>query len=233
VNPPEGPFAFLSLPVVDGAGAGGRGCCPDMKPVNEPLEGARPLEGTQRPLRSDAAVNAERVLAAAIRAGLNEGRHVPLAKIAEEAGVGVGTLYRRYPNREALLEALQARAYGILTDLAARALADAATGLEAVERFLAGSYAVRDQLVLPLHGAPYAAGEESARGRMRVRDLMTEIVGRGHRDGTIRPDVTAWTVVRFGAMLAQPMPAGGPSQEAIQEEGAAEQRRIFLRGISM
>jgi AcrR family transcriptional regulator len=192
-----------------------------MKPADEPLEGA------QRPLRSDAAANAERVLAAAIRAGLNEGRHVPLAKIAEEAGVGVGTLYRRYPNREALLEALQVRAYGILTGLAARALADAPTGLEAVGQFLTASYAVRDQLVLPLHGAPYAAGGESARGRMRMRDLMTEIVGRGHRDGTIRPDVTAWTVVQFGAMLAQPMPAG-----PIQEKDAAGQRRIFLRGIS-
>jgi AcrR family transcriptional regulator len=199
-----------------------------MKPANEPLEGAQPLESAQRGLRSDAAANAERVLAAAIRAGLNEDRHVPLARIAEEAGVGVGTLYRRYPNREALLEALQVRAYGILTDLAARALAGAATGLEAVEQFLVASYAVRDQLVLPLHGAPYAAGEESARGRMRMRDLMTEIVGRGHRDGTIRPDVTAWTVVRFGAMLAQPMPVG-----PIQEEGAAEQRRIFLRGITV
>ena len=181
-----------------------------------------------RPLRSDAAANAERVLAAAIRAGLNEGRHVPLARIAAEAGVGVGTLYRRYPNREALLEALQVRAYGILADAAAQALATTATGIAAVEQFLLASYAVRDQLVLPMHGAPWTAGEEPARGRMRVRNLMTEIVGRGHQDGTIRPDVTAWTVVQFGAMLAQPLPAG-----PIQEENAAEQRRIFLRGISV
>jgi AcrR family transcriptional regulator len=187
-----------------------------------------PVPGPQRPLRSDAAANAERVLAAAIRAGLNEGRHVPLAQIAAEAGVGVGTLYRRYPNREALLEALQVRAYGILADLAEQALAATATGIEAVEQFLVASYAVRDQLVLPMHGAPWTAGEESARGRMRVRNLVTEIVGRGHRDGTIRPDVTAWTVVQFGAMLAQPLPAG-----PIQEEGAAEQRRIFLRGVSV
>jgi AcrR family transcriptional regulator len=178
-------------------------------------------------MRSDAAANAERVLAAAIRAGLSEGRPVPLAKIAAEAGVGVGTLYRRYPNREALLEALQVRAYGILADLAEQALAEAPTGLAAVEQFLAASYAVRDQLVLPLHGAPWGASEESARGRGRVRELMTAIVGRGHADGTIRADVTAWTVVRFGAMLAQPMPTG-------PEDGNAEQqRRIFLRGIGV
>ncbi len=185
-------------------------------------------DAAQRPLRSDAAANAERVLAAAIRSGLNEGRHVPLAQIAREAGVGVGTLYRRYPNREALLEALEARAYGILIGLAERALADTVTGLEAVEQFLTTSYAVRDQLVLPLHGAPWTAGEESARGRFRIRELMTEIVARGHRDGTIRADVTAWTVVRFGSMMAQPMPVN-----PAEDDSADEQRRIFLRGISV
>ncbi|HYY19216.1 MAG TPA: TetR/AcrR family transcriptional regulator [Streptosporangiaceae bacterium] len=193
-----------------------------MRPDGEP-PGAGP-----RPLRSDAAANAERVLAAAIRTGLNEGRHVPLAQIAREAGVGVGTLYRRYPSREALLEALEVRAYGLLIDQAEQALASAPTGLAAVEQFLTTSYALRDQLVLPLHGAPWTADTESARGRFRIRELMTEIVRRGQEDGTIRADVTAWTVVRFGSMLAQPMPAS-----PADDEDADEQRRIFLRGISM
>lgn len=193
-----------------------------MRPAGEPPEPA------PRPLRSDAAANAERVLAAAIRTGLGEGRHVPLAEIAREAGVGVGTLYRRYPNREALLEALEVRAYGLLIGLAEQALASAGTGLAAVEQFLVTSYTVRDQLVLPLHGAPWTAGAESARGRFRMRELMTEIVRRGHEDGTIRADVTAWTVVRFGSMLAQPMPVS-----PADDENADEQRRIFLRGISM
>jgi AcrR family transcriptional regulator len=195
-----------------------------MRPAAEPPEPA------PRPLRSDAAANAERVLTAAIRTGLNEGRHVPLAEIAKEAGVGVGTLYRRYPNRDALLEALEVRAYGLLIDRAEQALAGADTGLAAVEQFLVTSYAVRDQLVLPLHGAPWTAGEESARGRFRIRELMTAIVRRGHEDGTIRADVTAWTVVRFGSMLAQPMPAN--PVEPGDDENADEQRQIFLRGIS-
>jgi AcrR family transcriptional regulator len=197
-----------------------------MRPADEPPEPA------PRPLRSDAAANAERVLAAAIRTGLGEGRHVPLAEIAREAGVGVGTLYRRYPNREALLEALAVRAYGLLIDLAEQALASAGTGLAAVEQFLTTSYTVRDQLVLPLHGAPWTAGAESARRRFRMRELMTEIVRRGHEDGTIRADVTAWTVVRFGSMLAQSMPANPADDENADDENADEQRRIFLRGIS-
>ena len=48
---------------------------------------------------------------------LREGRHVPLAVIAAEAGVGVGTLYRSYADREALLHALEYRAYGLLNQI--------------------------------------------------------------------------------------------------------------------
>ena len=76
------------------------------------------------------------LIAAAIRVGLGEGKHVPLATIAAEAGVGVGTLYRRYPNREALLEAMQERAGRLLLVEAEDALEQGATGLDAVERFL-------------------------------------------------------------------------------------------------
>ena len=179
-----------------------------------------------RPPRRDAALNTERLLAAAVRAGLAEGRHVPLAQIAAEAGVGVGTLYRRYPNREALVEALQVRASSMLADIAERALADGGTGLDSVERFLTQSFAVRDDLVLPLHGAPMPTDPEAVRLRDRVRDLVTAIVERGHADGTIRTDVTAWTVVRFGSLLAQPM-----SDVPGWDETAAEQQAVFLRGI--
>lgn len=65
-------------------------------------EGERPA----RRLRRDAAADQERVLAAAVTAFVREGRQVPVAAIAAEAGVGVRTLYRRYPSREALLDTL-------------------------------------------------------------------------------------------------------------------------------
>ena len=55
-----------------------------------------------RSLRSDAAANRERILAAATIAVRRDGERVPMATIADEAGVGVGTLYRHYPTRSAL-----------------------------------------------------------------------------------------------------------------------------------
>ena len=180
-----------------------------------------------RKLRRDAEQNAERVIAAAVRAGLAEGKAVPMAQIAADAGVGVGTLYRRYPNREALLEALAVRAYRLILAEAEDALASGENGLDSVGRFLRQTFVHRDELVLPLHGAPVSEGTESAELRGRMRQTMSAIVDRGHADGTIRRDVDAGTVVRFGAMLAQPM-SNVPGWEAV----AADQRAVFLRGIA-
>jgi AcrR family transcriptional regulator len=180
-----------------------------------------------RKLRKDAAENAERLIAAAVRAGLAEGKFVPMERIAAEAGVGVGTLYRRYPNREALLEAMAVRAYRLILAEAEDALESGETGHDAISRFLHRTFERRDELVLPLHGAPMTEGTESAELRARMRQTMSAIVERGHRDGSVRADVNAGTVVRFGAMLAQPM-----SNVPDWPSAAAEQRAVFLRGIA-
>ena len=66
------------------------------------MEHDTPARGSEkRRVRSDAQANRERVLAAAVTAVLREGRQVPMGTIAADAGVGIGTLYRRYPNRKA------------------------------------------------------------------------------------------------------------------------------------
>src|ERR1043166_6338645 len=59
-----------------------------------------------RPLRVDAARNRERILAAASEVFADRGLDVSLDDIARHAGVGVGTVYRRFPTKEALIEAL-------------------------------------------------------------------------------------------------------------------------------
>lgn len=180
-----------------------------------------------RKLRKDAAQNAERILAAAIRAGLAKGASVPVKELAKAAGVGTGTIYRRYPTREALLEAMAVRAYRLILAEAEDALEHGEDGLDAIRRFLVQSFAHRDDLVLPLHGAPMTENTESAALRQRMHGVMTAIVERGHHDGTVRDDVTPATVVRFGAMLANPM-----SNVPGWDQAAAEQRAVFLRGIA-
>ncbi|MGH8921324.1 MAG: TetR family transcriptional regulator, partial [Actinomycetes bacterium] len=75
----------------------------------------------RRGLRRDAADNRERVLLAAAAAVRREGAAVPMATVAADAGVGVGTVYRHYPSREALLGALTVRSFQLVLEAARRA----------------------------------------------------------------------------------------------------------------
>lgn len=67
-------------------------------------EGAQ--TSTPRPLRADARQNYERLIVAAAAAIAEHGANVSLEEVAKRAGVGIGTLYRHFPNRQALLEAV-------------------------------------------------------------------------------------------------------------------------------
>jgi len=177
--------------------------------------------------RRDAELNRERVLAAAVFAMMRDGRNVPLATIAAEAGVGVGTLYRRYPDREALLHALEYRAYGllnqILDDIEGRPL----SGLPAIEAFLAGSLNIFDQLVLPLHGAPPLMSAEAVAARREINRRLDRFIERGRADGSIQAPVNATDVIIFSAILTQP-PAHGPDWRQL----ARRQLAIFINGIA-
>lgn len=180
-----------------------------------------------RPLRSDAAENRERVLAAAVTAVLRDGTNVPLSKIAAEANVGVGTLYRRYPDRAALFAALEVRAFGIVLAVLHEIEETDEPGLALVERFLHRTIAHRSQLVLPMHGAPSAQSEEVTQLRADIRAVISRILLRGRDDGTVRADVQTADIVFFGALISQPLPG-----VADWDTVARHQVAVFIRGIA-
>src|SRR5437879_12817962 len=76
-----------------------------------------------RPLRADAQRNRERLLAAAMQAFAEEGEEVALESVAARAGVGIGTLYRHFPNRDALVVAAYQHEVDALCGAAADLLA--------------------------------------------------------------------------------------------------------------
>ena len=180
-----------------------------------------------RRLRRDAALNRERVLAAAVSAMLRDGRNVPLAAIAAEAGVGVGTLYRRYPDREALLQALEYRAYGLLTGILDNVAGRDLSGLDAVREFLSGSLAIAEQLVLPLHGAPPLVSAAAVEARRTINRRLEMFIERGRADGSIRAAVNATDIIVFSALITQLL-AHGPHWPAL----AARQLAIFVAGLA-
>jgi AcrR family transcriptional regulator len=173
--------------------------------VSEPDGTAVSNISGRRELRRDAAANRDRVLDAASAAVRREGAGVPLATIAADAGVGVGTLYRRYPSREALLAALTHRSFQLVLDAAHRAAASDATAVNSLRSFIDQTIDHGADLVLPLHGGPVPLDPRTVALRTEVHEVLGRILRRGQRDGSIRPDVTTFDIVVFGAMLAQPL----------------------------
>ena len=153
-----------------------------------------------------------------------DGRHIPLAAVAAEAGVGVGTLYRKYADRQALLQALEYRAYGLLNQILDRLPPG---GREAVREFLAGTLEIADQLVLPLHGAPPLMTAEAVAARRAISSRLDEIIERGRADGSITAAVSATDVIVFSALRPQPL-ADGPDWPTL----AAGQLAIFVYGLA-
>ncbi|WP_370933925.1 TetR/AcrR family transcriptional regulator [Amycolatopsis sp. cg13] len=157
-----------------------------------------------RKVRKDAEANRERLLVSAAAAVLREGRHVPLATIAAEAGLGIGTLYRSYPDRDALLQALEHRAYGLLNSLLDQIENDDSTGLDAVARYLEGTVDLADQLVLPLHGGPPLGTPEAVAARKSIYRRLGFFLATGREDGSIRGQVNATDLIAFSTLLTQP-----------------------------
>lgn len=183
-------------------------------------------EGGRR-LRRDAAENRERVLAAAVALFARQGRDVSMATIADEAGVGVGTLYRRYPTRELLLEALTERSFELVLAAICRAHQEEVPGISRVEMFYDATIAHRQELVLPLHGGPQNLSEIALATRRRIWDIAEAILEQGRHDYTIRNDATAADVIGFGALLAHTL-SDDPTWVAVLHR----QKQIYLAGLA-
>jgi AcrR family transcriptional regulator len=195
---------------------------------SQPADPGEPGAGrAHRRPRRDAELNRERVLAAAVSAMLREGRNVPLATIASEAGVGVGTLYRRYTDREALLHALEHRAYGLLNQILDEVDNQYLSGLEAVGAFLSRTLAIADELVLPLHGAPPLMSADAVQARQAINRRLDRFIERGRADRSIHAAVNATDIIVFSAMLTQPLPYG-PDWRRMAERQLA----IFVNGLA-
>lgn len=159
-----------------------------------------------RPLRRDAAANRQRVLDAAVSQVLEHGEHVPMAVIAEAAGVGVGTIYRHFPTREALYAALVQQSLQLALANAQHAARVSDEPLVCIADFLRAAVRDRDRFVLPLHGGPPVVDDASRRLQRRIRTTIGQILERGRANGTIRDDVSARDVIITGALLSRGLP---------------------------
>jgi AcrR family transcriptional regulator len=145
-----------------------------------------------RPLRADARRNRDRVLQAARSAFGAEGSDVSLDEIARRAGVGAGTVYRHFPTKEALFEAVVIDRIGELVD-EARALSDDPDPGRAFSSFvelLAREGALKRDLVeaLAQDGIHLKLGEAPI--VRALIDVLAELLRRAQRSGAVRRDIS-------------------------------------------
>jgi AcrR family transcriptional regulator len=151
-----------------------------------------PAAGAARGLRRDAERNRQRILAAAREVFAEAGLDVGVEQIAARAGVGMGTLYRRFPNKEALIDAIFEARLAEFLSITERAVQreDAWEGLrsflEAALELQAGDRGLKEILASRRHGR--RAVEAS---RRRVTIVMNELVARAQQQGAVRQDITA------------------------------------------
>lgn len=145
-----------------------------------------------RPLRADAQRNRDRVLEVAKEAFTTEGLAVPMPEIARRAGVGIGTIYRQFPTKEALFEAIVLQSMQTVLERA-RGLLEADDPGEAFFTFVA--YATEEgardsALKNALAGTGYDIEARTSQAGEELRQIISDLLERAQRAGAVRPDVT-------------------------------------------
>src|ERR1700722_10458394 len=146
-------------------------------------------QGSLRPLRADAARNRERILAAARSVFAERGLDATLDEVAQRAGLGVGTVYRRFPTKDDLVEALFEQSINEVVELAEEtaAMSDSGQGFvsfpEQAREMQGENRGLGD--IMP-HGR-YGRDRVSL-ARERIIPPVTRLVERAQKDGVLRAD---------------------------------------------
>ncbi len=147
--------------------------------------------------RADARRNRERLLKAA-KAAFAQGADVSLEEIARRAGVGIGTLYRHFPTRDAIIEAVYRREVDELAEAAPR-LIESMAPEEALRQWmrLFVDYIAAKKVIAPaLASIVGSASALYAASGARIKEAMSMLVDRARSSGRIRPDVQPADLLR-------------------------------------
>lgn len=156
---------------------------------------------TERPLRRDAQLNRQRVIDAARSLFAKKGLEPSLNDVAHHAGVGVGTVYRRFPSKELLLEAIFEDGLNQLTALAEVALQhdDSWQGfvwfVERMCEITATDRGLREMAFSKAYGGTRVNAAQDC-----LAPVVTRLVERAQADGALRPEISSTDMPVIGLL---------------------------------
>ncbi|WP_265565628.1 TetR/AcrR family transcriptional regulator [Streptomyces hygroscopicus] len=193
------------------------------------MQTASPVQRRATRPRADALRNRERIVAAAREMFVEFGPDVPFDEIARRAGVGNATVYRNFPDRDALVREVVCSVLDRTSEVAERALAESGDAFEALEHFVHAAADERVSALCPMISSTFDQHHpDLVAARERVERLVAEIMDRARVAGRLRPDVGVGDVMVAVAQLSRP-PAGTACLSA--DRFVHRHLQLFLDGL--
>jgi AcrR family transcriptional regulator len=166
-----------------------------------------------RRLRADARRNRAQVLAAARDVFVEQGPDAPLDEVARRAGVGIATLYRRFPDRESLQRAVALDVMVQTAEMAGRAEAEEPDAWRALGRYMHGALDLRVSAVMPaLLGRVAFEDDEFTLARDAATAPVLRIIAAGQAAGQLRDDIAFGDIGPLLVRLSRPLPGPFPRE---------------------
>ncbi|MFH8221595.1 TetR/AcrR family transcriptional regulator [Streptomyces sp. NPDC018057] len=179
--------------------------------------------------RADALRNRERIVTAAREMFVEYGPEVPLDEIARRAGVGNATLYRNFPDRDALVREVVCSVMDRTAEAAEQALAETGDAFEALSRFVHAAADERISALCPMVSSTFDQHHPDLEAaRHRVEHLVEEIMDRAKAAGQLRADVGVGDLMIAAAQLSRP-PAGTGC--VLHDRFVHRHLQLFLDGL--
>lgn len=180
-------------------------------------------------MRADARRNRRRLVDAAVELILENGGEPAMDAVATRAGVGVGTLYRHFPDRQELLRALVVEVLDRTIERGRAALAESPDGREALRRYMHDAIDAGLGVVNIVH--PLLEAADWPERRTAAEDVVERLAEAAQRDGAIAEGVTAGDIAMATIRFCRPLGIG--LDQAVERAIAHRQLEDYLRGLAI
>lgn len=193
------------------------------------MQTAHPVPRKATRPRADALRNRERIVTAAREMFVELGPDVPLDDIARRAGVGNATVYRNFPDRDALVREVVCSVMDRTAEAARQALAETGDAFGALEHFVHVAADERIGALCPMVASTFDENHpDLVAARLRAEQLVGEVMERARQAGQLRDDVGIGDLMVAVAQLSRP-PAGTACPSA--DRFVHRHLQLFLDGL--